>query len=48
MLINIDIDDSLLQSAMQAGGFKTKKETIEAGLRMIVQFGGAYSELLKL
>lgn len=35
MRTNIDIDDTILQAAMQAGGFKTKKETVEAGLRML-------------
>ncbi|MGZ8251311.1 MAG: type II toxin-antitoxin system VapB family antitoxin [Methylophilaceae bacterium] len=37
MRTNIDIDDAILQAAMQAGGFKTKKETVEAGLRMLAQ-----------
>ena len=35
MRTNIEIDDKLMQDAMAAGGFKTKREAVEAGLRMI-------------
>jgi antitoxin ParD1/3/4 len=37
MRTNIDIDDTIMQKAMQAGGFKTKKETVEAGLTLLAQ-----------
>jgi antitoxin ParD1/3/4 len=32
---NIDIDDELMAAAMEAGGFKTKKEAVEEGLRLV-------------
>lgn len=32
---NIDIDDDLMAAAMEAGGFKTKKEAVEEGLRLV-------------
>ncbi len=35
MRTNIDIDDDLMAAAMAAGGFKTKKEAVEAGLRLV-------------
>lgn len=35
MRTNIDIDDDLMAAAMEAGGFKTKKEAVEAGLRLL-------------
>ncbi len=35
MRTNIEIDDKLMEAAMAAGGFKTKREAVEAGLRMI-------------
>lgn len=35
MRTNIDIDDKLMQAAMRSGGFKTKKETVEAALTML-------------
>ena len=37
MRTNIDIDDQIMQQAMAAGGFKTKKETVEAALQILVQ-----------
>ena len=37
MRTNIDINDDLMSEALKAGGFKTKKEAVEAGLRLIVQ-----------
>lgn len=37
MRTNIDIDDKIMQDAMRAGGFKTKKETVEAALRVLVR-----------
>lgn len=39
MRTNIDIDDDLMRDALKAGGFKTEKEAIEAGLRLIVETG---------
>lgn len=44
--INIDMDDSLLEVAMRSGPFKTKKETVEAGLKLIAR-QAAYRETLK-
>jgi Arc/MetJ family transcription regulator len=38
MRTNIEIDDILLEEAMAATGLKTKKATVEEGLRKIVQF----------
>lgn len=35
MRTNIVIDDKLMADAMAAGGFKTKREAVEEGLRMI-------------
>ena len=46
MRTNIDIDDELLGKAMQAGPFTTKKDAVEAGLRMLAR-QAAYREILK-
>jgi Arc/MetJ family transcription regulator len=46
MRTNIDIDDVLLTKAMHAGPFTTKKETVEAGLRLLAR-QAAYREILK-
>jgi antitoxin ParD1/3/4 len=35
MRTNIDIDDDLMAAAMEAGGFKTKKDAVEEGLRLV-------------
>ena len=35
MRTNIDIDDKLMEAAMSTGNFKTKREAVEEGLRMI-------------
>ena len=35
MRTNIDIDDDLMAAAMAAGGFKTKREAVEEGLRLV-------------
>ena len=35
MRTNIEIDDTLMADAMEAGGFKTKKEAVEEGLRLV-------------
>ena len=37
MRTNIEIDDKLMRSAMKAGRYKTKRETVEAGLKLLVQ-----------
>ena len=48
MRTNIDIDDTIMQNAMQAGGFKTKKEAVEAGLSLLARRRNAYQGLLEL
>jgi antitoxin ParD1/3/4 len=48
MRTNIDIDDKLMQAAMKAGGFKTKKETVEAALQLLARQKAAYKKLLRL
>ena len=35
MRTNIDIDDDLMAAAVAAGGFKTKREAVEEGLRLV-------------
>ena len=37
MRTNIDIDDRLMKEAMRSGGHRTKRATVEAGLRMLIQ-----------
>lgn len=34
---NIVIDEALIREAMEAGGFKTKRQAVEAGLRLLAQ-----------
>ena len=46
MRTNIDIDDELMARAMQAGPFKTKREAVEAGLKLLTR-QAAYKEILK-
>jgi antitoxin ParD1/3/4 len=46
MRTNIDIDDELLDAAMRAGPFKTKKDAVEAGLKLLSR-QAAYREILK-
>jgi antitoxin ParD1/3/4 len=43
---NIDIDDDLMARAMSAGPYKTKKDAVEAGLRLLAR-QAAYREILK-
>ena len=38
MRTNIDIDDRLMAEAMKACGAKTKKETVEKALMLLVRF----------
>jgi Arc/MetJ family transcription regulator len=45
MRTNIEIDDKLMADAMAAGNFKTKREAVEEGLRMIKR-RKAYDALL--
>ncbi len=46
MRTNIDIDDALMSKAMQAGPYQTKKEAVEAGLKLLAR-QVAYREILK-
>lgn len=46
MRTNIDIDDDLMVEAMKAGPFKTKKDAVEAGLKLLAR-QAAYREILK-
>lgn len=46
MRTNIEIDDALMEQALQAGPFKTKKDAVEAGLRLLAR-QAAYKEILK-
>ena len=46
MRTNIDIDDALLSKAMQAGPYQTKREAVEAGLKLLAR-QVAYREILK-
>ncbi len=48
MRTNIEIDDALMQKAMRSGGFKTKKETVEAALTKLAEQHSTYQKLLKL
>jgi Arc/MetJ family transcription regulator len=34
--INIEIDDGLIDGAMRVSGLATKRETLQAGLRLLV------------
>ncbi|MBL0421750.1 type II toxin-antitoxin system VapB family antitoxin [Ramlibacter sp. AW1] len=46
MRTNIDIDDGLMAEAMKAGPFTTKKEAVEAGLRLLAR-QAAYRDILQ-
>ncbi len=46
MRTNIDIDDALMAEAIKAGPFKTKKDAVEAGLKLLAR-QAAYREILK-
>ena len=37
MRTNIDIDDALMTKAMTLSGYKTKRETVEAALELLVR-----------
>ena len=36
MRTNIEIDEDLMEEAMKISGLKTKKATVEAGLKLII------------
>ena len=46
MRTNIDIDDDLMAKAMQAVPYKTKKDAVDAGLKLLAR-QAAYREILK-
>ncbi len=46
MRTNIDIDDELMAQAMSAGPYKTKKDAVEAGLKLLAR-QAVYREILK-
>ena len=46
MRTNIEIDDGLMAQAMNAGPYKTKKDAVEAGLKLLAR-QAAYREILK-
>jgi antitoxin ParD1/3/4 len=46
MRTNIEIDDHLMAEAMKAGPFKTKRDAVEAGLKLLAR-QAAYREILK-
>jgi Arc/MetJ family transcription regulator len=37
MRINIVIDDFLMERAMKLAGFRSKRETVESGLKLLIQ-----------
>lgn len=47
MRTNIEIDDALMRKAMRASGQKTKRATVEAGLRLLVRMNDQ-TRILKL
>jgi len=38
MRTNVVIDDRLMETALKLSGLRTKKEAIEAGLKLLVKF----------
>lgn len=38
MRTNVVINDCLMESALKSSGLKTKKDAIEAGLKLLVKF----------
>ncbi len=46
MRTNIVIDPGLLDAAMRAGPYKTKKDAVEAGLKLLAR-QAAYREILR-
>lgn len=39
MRTNVVIDDQLMKEALELSGFRTKKDAVEAGLRLLIKFG---------
>ena len=48
MRTNIEIDDDLMQEAMDVTGLKTKKETVDEALRALVGWRKAQRDMLAL
>jgi Arc/MetJ family transcription regulator len=48
MRTNIDIDDKLIAKAMAAAGKKTKKETVEAALALLVRTAESQKKIRQL
>ena len=48
MRTNIEIDDKIMQEAMRSGGFKTKKETVEAALKVLTRQSQSQRKILEL
>ena len=46
MRTNIDIDDDVMAAALRAGPYSTKKDAVEAGLRLVAR-QAAYREILR-
>ncbi len=46
MRTNIEIDDALMSEAMKAGPYSTKKDAVEAGLRLLAR-QAAYREVAR-
>jgi hypothetical protein len=46
MRTNIDIEDTLMDAALRAGPFQTKKQAVEAGLQLVAR-QAAYREILR-
>ena len=46
MRTNIEIDDNIMQAAMRGSEFKTKKDAVEAGLKLLAR-QAHYREVLK-
>jgi Arc/MetJ family transcription regulator len=46
MRTNIEIDDDLMAEAMRAGPYHTKKDAVEAGLKLLAR-QAAYREILQ-
>lgn len=40
MRTNIVLDDNIMKTALEMGGFKTKKATIENALKLFIQIKG--------
>lgn len=48
MRTNIEIDDKIMQEAMRSSGFKTKKETVEAALKVLTRQSQSQRKILDL